>query len=739
MKIAHRTKFSRAIPSANGIMWQTLVTNVDMRRSWEKLGVSKVCFQWLAVDGYSFVPNPWLPLYSKQIDMLDVIKQPWGREVIVGLPGYFNETTARASLDELTDLGKKFGTLGWTGNIGGFYFPVEIDPTWTAGPAAMAPFWSRLPRPLYVTAYYGAGVQPLDPNGISARDAALWLYEMLPKDVNLMFQDGIGAFGTALDVVQERIGALHDVFHDRLHIIGEAFTYNEDYQGEPGTYYRALTDAEYRKLAAFHSRWQRRGRLWMFDGPNYLSSRLIQRLGRGDIVNAPAGLSALRSPSGTIKIMWESASPAATAVLRYRIRIYDTSGNKVLRTIVTTGAQTHVFYTAEMGTKDFGFPPEFLVYDVQEVGVEDASDPSAVYVATVPIGDFARVRVGLAGTSYVGTWFSDYSDIIAPGITAKPGTPKGIAAYKLRQELAARTGYDIEEVEVVDLSYGGSYLSKTACYDVQGWSATNYWWDDQSNSPGPNLLAVQSRLAAEPALTHVVWAGGNDNLAIQTYPGNTDAYLGAIGSSFGGVLAALTGDGAVPVWVMPNLRSYFGAPAIEGTGNAPMRNKQLEIIAALPYARVGSFGVGAGAHTGYWEEPGPSYVHQLPAYCHATAVEFAQAIAEGLDRIGQPPVWVRMGVVTVDVHWTTMPGDIYATWTPAASSSGLFRARCIHLGNQSVLFESIQAGNRLDFTEAQQVAAYGFTAGGATFNVAEYDQATGLIGPETSYTEYYPG
>ena len=54
---------------------------------------------------------------------------------------------ARARIHELADLAQKFGTLSYPSNAAGFYFPVEIDPTYTAAPADFGAIWSKLPRP----------------------------------------------------------------------------------------------------------------------------------------------------------------------------------------------------------------------------------------------------------------------------------------------------------------------------------------------------------------------------------------------------------------------------------------------------------------------------------------------------------------------------------------------------------------------------------------------------------------
>ena len=49
------------------MFWQTWTSNVDVRRQWDRLGVGTTIFQWVAVNGSSFIPNPWLPLHGSQL------------------------------------------------------------------------------------------------------------------------------------------------------------------------------------------------------------------------------------------------------------------------------------------------------------------------------------------------------------------------------------------------------------------------------------------------------------------------------------------------------------------------------------------------------------------------------------------------------------------------------------------------------------------------------------------------
>ena len=45
-------------PRAASMFWQTWTSNVDVRRQWDRLGVGTTIFQWVAVNGSSFIPIP---------------------------------------------------------------------------------------------------------------------------------------------------------------------------------------------------------------------------------------------------------------------------------------------------------------------------------------------------------------------------------------------------------------------------------------------------------------------------------------------------------------------------------------------------------------------------------------------------------------------------------------------------------------------------------------------------------
>lgn len=87
-----------------------------------------------------------------------------------------------------------------------------------------------------------------------------------------------------------------------------------------------------------------------------------------------------------------------------------------------------------------------------------------------------------------------------------------------------------------------------------------------------------------------------------------------------------------------------------------------------------------------------------------------------------------MGIVPDPVvRWQV--NDVVVTWQPASSSTGSFRVTNHRLDNMAPISSTVQSGNTLVFTEAQQVAAYGFVAGGVIVTIEEFDPANGVSGP----------
>ncbi len=249
-----------ALPSLSGVVWQLHGNAPDARGSWQRLGARELIVQWLAVDGVAFVPGTRMRAAPRMPDWARIAKEPWAERVIVGLSGRFDEQATRRSLGTLLEESLAIARLKLPFNVSGWYFPAEVDPHWREAPQVLPPVLARLPRPLWITIY--------DTDNIGAERYADWIASFMPKDVQVLFQDSVGvgvrdapAARRYADALAARLG------EERVAIEVEAF------RNERGRF-RPASAAELRaQLPAF-----RGYRLYLFDGPHYVSDRVVDEL-----------------------------------------------------------------------------------------------------------------------------------------------------------------------------------------------------------------------------------------------------------------------------------------------------------------------------------------------------------------------------------------------------------------------------------------------------------------------------
>ena len=205
----------KLIPPLTGTVWQLDDATLDPRGSWQKTGATELLVQWLAVDGTAYTDTDLMPVAPALPAWQRIAAEPWAREVILGLAGKFDEKSARADLAALVATSAALAKLPTPLNVVGWYFPVEIDPTWTEAPS-LGPLLAQLPRPLWISVYDSANVGP----DALANGLAKWL----PADVGVFFQDGVGVYAREAkvarryaDVLSSRLGK------DRVRLIAEAF------------------------------------------------------------------------------------------------------------------------------------------------------------------------------------------------------------------------------------------------------------------------------------------------------------------------------------------------------------------------------------------------------------------------------------------------------------------------------------------------------------------------------------
>lgn len=245
---------------AQGVVWQVDEDHIDPHGDWDKLGVRDLLVQWTVVDDTSFLPGAGLPDAARLPDWTRIADEPWARNVIVGMAGRFDETSARAHVAQLVEQSRKLAAVRPPVHVDGWYFPVEVDPTWKDA-AALRPLLETLPRPLWISVY--------DNSNIGGPALAAWLDSWLPHDVGVFLQDGCGVYARGpvaargyADALSARLGK------DRVRIIAEAF------RPAQGGGFRPATAAELMpQLQAYHGY-----RVYLFDGPHYVSPKLVQAL-----------------------------------------------------------------------------------------------------------------------------------------------------------------------------------------------------------------------------------------------------------------------------------------------------------------------------------------------------------------------------------------------------------------------------------------------------------------------------
>ncbi|MFP3924812.1 MULTISPECIES: hypothetical protein [unclassified Pseudomonas] len=256
------TTQKRLDPGIVGIVWQPDNKTVGIKGQWDQLGAKELLVQWTVVDDQAFVPGTGLPSVPVLPDWARIAKEPWAQDVIIGLAGYFSENRSRDNIEQLAAVSERIAKLPTPLHVTGYYFPAEVDPSWTRAkelPALLA----KLPRPLWISVYDGANIGPAA--------TADWLKQWLPDDIGVFFQDGVGVYArtapvarTYADTLRERLGK------DRVRIIVEAFRPNY------GGGFRSATAAELKPQLAAYDGYP----LYLFDGPHYVTPALVKALAK---------------------------------------------------------------------------------------------------------------------------------------------------------------------------------------------------------------------------------------------------------------------------------------------------------------------------------------------------------------------------------------------------------------------------------------------------------------------------
>lgn len=252
-----------AVPPIEGIVWQVDNEHTEPAGDWQRLGVRRLLVQWTVVDGLAFVPGTDVRPGARMPDWQRIARQPWAQEVIVGLAGRFDERGARGDLEGLVALSARVARTPPPVNIAGWYFPIEIDPTWMEA-YRLRTLLDQLPRPLWISVYDSANVGP--------EELAQSLSEWLPPDVGVFFQDGVGVHAREAYVARHYANVLvRRLGRERVRLIAEAF------RPQPGGGFRPATLDELRPQLATYAGFP----IYLFEGPRYVPPALVEALAAG--------------------------------------------------------------------------------------------------------------------------------------------------------------------------------------------------------------------------------------------------------------------------------------------------------------------------------------------------------------------------------------------------------------------------------------------------------------------------
>ena len=247
------------VPPIEGTVWQVYNENAAPKGDWQRLGASRLLVQWTAVDGIAFREGTAMPSGTIP-DWQRIAGEPWAREVILGLAGRFDEKGARADIAGLAETSVALARLPTPLNVVGYYFPVEIDPTWKEAPQ-LTTLLNKLPRPLWISVYDSANVGP--------QELADGLLQWLPKDVGVFLQDGVGVHAREAFVARHYANVLErSLGKGRVRVIAEAF------RPKPGGGFRPATIDELRPQLAAYSGLP----IYLFEGPLYVNTTLVDQL-----------------------------------------------------------------------------------------------------------------------------------------------------------------------------------------------------------------------------------------------------------------------------------------------------------------------------------------------------------------------------------------------------------------------------------------------------------------------------
>ena len=460
----------------------------------------------------------------------------------------------------------------------------------------------------------------------------------------------------------------------------------------------------------------------------------------------PTYLRAKRNSWGDIIFTWLTWKESG-AGKNYRVDIYHPNfPERILRSLQVSGdnlvdGAITCDYPAELAGPDsfaiYGYNTVFSFLRFKVTQLENNQVTSEIFADVVELDNsFVEKTIVFGMNSLGGGHFTDLSDLGNPGNTGIEGQKDKVSASVFRKTLAAKLG--LRDVQVMPVNVSASNSALNPAPYVPRWDTENYWWNPETNSPGPKLLAADAAIKAMEVVPDFFVESTTEEatgLRFVTDPTQKAAYVEAWRTSNIAMLAwmrtnwsnaalSLWMQGATSTWfsptVPPNELTWNEANLIRGAQNNLARNES--------GFNIGSYVVNGGDYSSFRNEAG-NWVNYNPTTFHATATEMATNIADGRNLAVQtPPAWTLMRPPTNAKAIRQMTNDILITWT-GRPELNQFRLKNLNVNTGDIITNNTFSDPRYIYTQEEQIGAYNQNAYFVISEISEYLIEGNLTGP----------
>lgn len=385
------------------------------------------------------------------------------------------------------------------------------------------------------------------------------------------------------------------------------------------------------------------------------------------------------------------------------------SGDRTHKGVLSNSVDIRQLYST------FGFLPNFWEFQYR-----NGSISSATWAGTPELDDSTvREVLPIGGGLNMAHHFDSYSGAGAARAL--------VSANTLRDQAAIHRGWQVDENYPVDATAGWAYYPVDANADPSGAG----WWNLNAGTPGQAALDLVARARATGRpVQNIVFGAGDKDIEFMRFQGNTDAsrFQQCLSQMFDWFRAQLGEN--VTVWLQTLGKLLYhedGGPWTELAIDEyfAYRDAQVAVARAQPLTKIGSWVPQAWDTSKYVGTPDHTWMEYTPAYNHEVAAEIGQAVAAGYDRMPDRPAWTYDTRIIWFQGRKDTPGSSTATFVWSGKGT-TYRVINTNVATGAIISNQVLTANTFVFTEAEQIAAYGFAA--SNFNITVIDVTNGFDG-----------